>query len=168
MLGDANARIAASIEEPDAAGDIALIFNYMIMLDPGSTVREGEFATASQAGGVDSTVLNMYNKLVDGQRLQPEQRTMFVGRANKLFSKAENQNQKDKTQALNIGRRFGLEANDIFGQADESIQAEVSTDAVEVTQGELPAANAEGWSLMTDKNGNRAYVGPNGEIQEVQ
>tara|TARA_R110000851_G_scaffold206928_1_gene358925 strand:+ start:167 stop:1072 length:906 start_codon:yes stop_codon:yes gene_type:complete len=162
---DANARIEASIEAPDAAGDIALIFNYMKMLDPGSTVREGEFATASEAGGVDSTVRNAYNKLIDGQRLQPEQRSMFASRANKLFAKAETQNSRDRTQALNIGRRFGLEANDIFGQADDSGQP-VATEA-SPSATELPATNAEGWGLMTDANGNKAYVGPNGEIQEV-
>ena len=33
--------------------------------------------------------------------------------------------------------------------------------------GDLPPQNAQGWQLMTDKNGNRAYVGPNGEIEEV-
>lgn len=32
----------------------------------------------------------------------------------------------------------------------------------------MPATNSQGWRLMTDANGNRAYVGPNGQIQEVQ
>ena len=32
----------------------------------------------------------------------------------------------------------------------------------------LPAKNDKGWSLMTDANGNKAYVGPNNEIEEVQ
>ena len=37
---------------PDAAGDMALIFSYMKMLDPNSTVREGEYATAQDAGSI--------------------------------------------------------------------------------------------------------------------
>ena len=32
----------------------------------------------------------------------------------------------------------------------------------------LPPTNTQGWSLMKDAQGNRAYVGPNGEIEEVQ
>lgn len=155
---DANNRIKASIDSPDAAGDIALIFNYMKMLDPGSTVREGEYATAENAGGVDTSVRNMFRKVKDGQRLQPEQREMFASRANKLFEKAKDQNELDKTQALNIARRFGLNRDDVFGVAEES--TEVSA--------EVPAVNTSGWALMEDANGNKAYVGPNGEIEEVQ
>ena len=33
---------------------------------------------------------------------------------------------------------------------------------------QLPSQNQQGWGLMTDANGNKAYVGPNGEIEEVQ
>jgi hypothetical protein len=31
-----------------------------------------------------------------------------------------------------------------------------------------PATNSKGWRLMVDKNGNKAYVGPKGEIEEVK
>lgn len=158
---DANNRIKASIDSPDAAGDIALIFNYMKMLDPGSTVREGEFATASNAGGVDTSIRNMFNKVQDGQRLQPKQREMFAGRANKLFSKAMDQNELDKTQALNIGRRYGLNSDDIFGLAEKEL------DAPNANSGVAPT-NQRGWVLMEDASGNKAYVGPNGEIEEVK
>lgn len=60
-----------------AAGDMAMIFNYMKLLDPGSTVREGEFASAQQAAGVPSRVLNLYNRALSGERLTPEQREDF-------------------------------------------------------------------------------------------
>lgn len=32
----------------------------------------------------------------------------------------------------------------------------------------LPPTNTQGWNLMEDATGNKAYVGPNGEIEEVQ
>jgi hypothetical protein len=38
--------------EDNAVGDLSLIFGYMKMLDSGSVVREGEFATAQNATGV--------------------------------------------------------------------------------------------------------------------
>jgi hypothetical protein len=31
-----------------------------------------------------------------------------------------------------------------------------------------PLKNAKGWNLMTDANGNKAYVGPNREVEEVK
>jgi len=34
--------------------------------------------------------------------------------------------------------------------------------------GALPPKNAKGWSLMQDAKGNKAYVGPNQEIEEVR
>lgn len=64
-----------------AADDIALIFNYMKILDPGSTVREGEFATAETAGGIDTRVVNIYNKLKRGTRLTGDQRIDFLNSA---------------------------------------------------------------------------------------
>ena len=82
---DSFQRIGASAQDPSGAGDLALIFNYMKMLDPGSVVREGEFATAEQAGGVDEQVRNVYNRLITGERLQPHVREDFVNRAGLLF-----------------------------------------------------------------------------------
>lgn len=67
--------------EPTGAGDIALLTSYMKVLDPGSTVREGEFATAEQAGGAPDWVRNTYNKLLTGERLNPEQRKQFKSQA---------------------------------------------------------------------------------------
>ena len=31
-----------------------------------------------------------------------------------------------------------------------------------------PEKNAKGWTLHTDKHGNKAYVGPNNEVEEVK
>lgn len=85
---EAFGRIVASAENPSAAGDLALIFNYMKVLDPGSTVREGEFANAENSGGVGSKVMATYNKLRRGERLTPSMRADFLGRAVKLYKEA--------------------------------------------------------------------------------
>jgi hypothetical protein len=82
-------RIIASAESPSAAGDLALIFNYMKVLDPGSTVREGEFANAQNAGSVPARLGALYNNVVDGQRLTVEQRQDFVDRGGRLYKDAE-------------------------------------------------------------------------------
>jgi hypothetical protein len=67
-----------------AAGDMSKIFGYMKILDPGSTVREGEAASAQNAAGVPDRILNLYNKAVTGQRLNPTQRADFDNSAYQL------------------------------------------------------------------------------------
>lgn len=91
FIGVANSyqRILDSAADPSAAGDLSLIFNYMKVLDPGSTVREGEFATAQSAGSVPSQIVARYNKILNGERLAPEQRTDFVNRAERLYKGQE-------------------------------------------------------------------------------
>lgn len=84
-IEEAFSRVVASAQAPSAAGDLALIFNYMKMLDPGSTVREGEFANAQNAGGVGARVVSLYNNLRSGERLTEEQRRDFITRAEQLY-----------------------------------------------------------------------------------
>lgn len=70
------------------ASDISLIFGYMKMLDPGSVVREGEYATAKNAAGVPDRVLNAYNKALKGEFLSDGQRRDFLGQAAGLYGTA--------------------------------------------------------------------------------
>jgi len=76
----------ATTPEPSAASDMSLIFNFMKAQDPGSTVREGEYASAEQARGVDGRIIALYNKVKDGQKLTPEQRADFARQAETLFA----------------------------------------------------------------------------------
>ena len=71
---DAFGRIQASASDPSPAGDLALIFNFMKVLDPGSTVREGEFATAQNSAGVPERIRNTANRVLRGERLGTAQR----------------------------------------------------------------------------------------------
>jgi hypothetical protein len=68
----------ASTAEPSGANDVALVFGFMKTVDPNSVVREGEFATAENTGGVGARIRNLYNKLLEGQRLTTEQRKNFL------------------------------------------------------------------------------------------
>lgn len=73
-----------AVRNPSAAGDINLIFSYMKVLDPTSTVREGEFATASNAGSAFDRLGNLYNRALNGQRLNADQRQDFLAQAGSL------------------------------------------------------------------------------------
>jgi len=76
--------ISSAAENPSAAGDLSLIFQYMKVLDPGSTVREGEFANAQNAAGVPDRIRNMFNNWSKGQRLDEKQRQDFITQAKKI------------------------------------------------------------------------------------
>ena len=68
----------ASTATPSGANDVALVFGFMKTIDPNSVVREGEFATAENTGGVGERIRNLYNKLLEGQRLTDVQRKNFL------------------------------------------------------------------------------------------
>lgn len=111
-------RVLAS--EETAAGDLALIFSYMKMLDPGSVVREGEFATAEQAAGVPDRIINIYNKLLTGERLNPDQRKMFSSQAKSLYDQSRQQEALVRSGLERIARGYGLNVGNIFYEAAET------------------------------------------------
>lgn len=74
-------KIRGAAAKPSAAGDMALVFSFMKMMDPGSSVREGEYANAKNAGGVPDRLRNAWNNLRDGQLLNPAQRADFLRQA---------------------------------------------------------------------------------------
>ena len=85
---DAYGRVLSSGVNPTAAGDLALIFNYMKMLDPGSTVREGEFANAQNSGSLSDRIIAQYNSVNAGTRLSQPQRSDFLDRSKSLYENA--------------------------------------------------------------------------------
>jgi hypothetical protein len=110
---DAFTRIKASAREPSAAGDLALIFNYMKLLDPGSTVREGEFATAQNAAGVPEVVKSYYNRVITGERLADAQRADFVNRAGMLYNDVLSNHKRLEGQYSDIAQRNDIDPRDV-------------------------------------------------------
>lgn len=77
-------RVLASAEAPSAAGDMSLVFAYMKLLDPSSAVREGEQATARNAGSVPARIIGLYNQALNGQTFEDSVRADFVDRTRRL------------------------------------------------------------------------------------
>lgn len=115
---DAMGRIEASAKDPSAAGDLALIFNYMKVLDPGSVVRESEFATAANAAGVPARIRNTYNKVLTGERLAVEQRQDFLDRARKLFASQQGFQKNLVKQYTKQAERAGIDPSRVIVQFD--------------------------------------------------
>lgn len=105
---DAYSRIVTAAQGPPGSGDLALIFNFMKMLDPGSTVREGEFANAQNAAGVPDIVRAQWNRLKSGGRLADDTRTDFLTTAEDLYNTADTQYQQDTSETKRLAQSYGL------------------------------------------------------------
>ena len=118
-------RVVASAKDPSAAGDLALIFNYMKVLDPGSTVREGEFATAQNASGIPGRVASLYNNILRGERLNPEQRNDFVDRARRLYISAASSYENIRSDYTDIAKSYEFDVErtvpDLFAQQKDIV-----------------------------------------------
>ncbi|MGU3330338.1 hypothetical protein ACLBXB_25775 [Methylobacterium mesophilicum] len=113
---DSYGRLIAATKQREAnpgsvspASDISLVFGYMKMLDPGSVVREGEYATAKNAAGVPERVLNAYNKALNGEFLSTDQRKDFLGQASELYGTARKTAEGVAERYRNLATSYGAD-----------------------------------------------------------
>ena len=148
-------KVKQSAEKPSAAGDLALVFNYMKILDPGSVVREGEFKTAadatawlqkSEADGVaiPAPIAQAIRKLKDGTILTDDQRKDFVNIARKAasaqFAPVKDSylqyrnivNQMQLPESLTLPDNYQMIEDELAGQ----IPMESSSNAITTDQGD--------------------------------
>lgn len=121
-VADAFVKIKNAAMNPSAANDLALIFSYMRALDPASTVREGEFATAQNAAGVDVQVRNLYNKIVSGERLSQPQRQDFLQSAYGMVESQMPNVQQVIDRYTGIASRSGLNPEDIVSNPLQALK----------------------------------------------
>lgn len=106
-------KIKSTATKPSPAGDISLITAYMKMLDPGSTVREGEFANAQNAAGVPERVVSLYNSVVNGKKLDDPQRADFVNQAANLYAAHYNRYKPLADEYGGLADRAGVPRGDV-------------------------------------------------------
>jgi hypothetical protein len=141
-------RLTASEETP--AGDLALIFNYMKMLDPGSAVKESEFANAQNAAGVPDQIRNQWNKMLSGERLNPNQRVEFKSQAKSIFDKYKKQEDRIRTAYKSEAARIGLEPSAIFLSApEEQPEAPKAAAPAGAPMSKAPAMSTAGPAMST-------------------
>jgi hypothetical protein len=108
--------------KPDAAGDLSLIFAYMKILDPNSVVREQEFANAQNAAGVPDRIRNVYNKVMQGTRLAPEQRQQFQAQAEALFEGAKTNQRGVRKTYGDRASKWKIPADMVLDEEDEFLR----------------------------------------------
>jgi hypothetical protein len=142
-------KVLTSAKDPSGAGDISLLFAYMKMLDPNSVVREGEFATAQNAGSVPESLLARYNKVINGELLSSQIRNDFVDRAQRLYGNAAEQFGRTYKKYENIASQQGLDPR--LALIDYRYDP-TSSKILNIPQSALDqGVTADVWNLMTDE-----------------
>jgi hypothetical protein len=116
-LGTTYNNIKSSAEAKNGPGDIALITGFMKMLDPGSVVRETEFATARDTAGLYERLLNTSQKLQSGQlfALDSKQRQEYVNLAKQYLDSAQKKAGEDKKALGVVVKNYRLNPENVFG-----------------------------------------------------
>lgn len=155
---DAYGRVLASADEPTAAGDLALIFNYMKVLDPGSVVRESEFATAAASGSYGDRIQASVNKVLAGERLSEDQRKDFVQRAGRLFKKQREIAETTAENYRDLSGRFQIDPDLVVQDVTAGFTGDEASGLPRV-------ATAEEWATL--KPGQQ-YLDPEGNVRTKQ
>jgi hypothetical protein len=108
-------KVEASLAQGTGIGDVGGIFGVMKIFDPGSTVREGEAATVQNSGGVPETIRGLYNRVVTGERLTPEQRAEIVAVGRAQFGTYEQGYQGRVADFTRMAESYGIDPRNVVG-----------------------------------------------------
>jgi len=110
------ATLVAHAKETDSPGpaDLASIYSFMKVLDPPSTVREGEVANASNAAGVPDTIRNTYNLYLRGGKLPPKIRDEFVATTAAIARNSEERISNWERQYRTLSGAYGFDPSQVI------------------------------------------------------
>lgn len=107
-MRDAYSKITAAGADVSPAGDLSLIYNFMRMLDPASTVREGEFAQVAASGGLGERFTGYGNMLLTGQRLTDAQRSDVLAQTANVMREQLGHQLRTETEFGDLAEQYGV------------------------------------------------------------
>jgi hypothetical protein len=107
--------IKTSAASANGPGDIALITSFMKMLDPGSVVRETEFATGRDTAGLYANLQNQLQKAQNGQFLNKTQRQQYVTLSQQYLDASKKRANEEKESLGKVVKNYGLNPENVFG-----------------------------------------------------
>ena len=125
MFGDLQGTfttLKTSADSANGPGDIALITGFMKMLDPGSVVRETEFATARDTAGLFTQLQNRLEKAQNGQLLSPAQRKEYVALSQKYLDSAQAKAAQERKDLGIVVTNYKLNPQNVFGAETEPLK----------------------------------------------
>ena len=107
-------KIQVAALNPSGAGDISLIYGYMKILDPNSTVMQGEQASAQNAGSVPESIRAKYNSIIGGEKLDPNVRADFLNQARLIVESQRTMANDVRERYSDLARAYGLKPEQII------------------------------------------------------
>lgn len=144
--------IRTSGSQASAAGDMSLIFGYMKLLDPASTVREGEYANAQNAGGVPDRVIASYNKIVSGQLLSESQRKDFLNQAKKQYDSRLGEHNQIKQEFSRLAKEYSVDPKRVVLEFSMPEEVSETDNTLQIKEGST-AKNPKTGERIIFKNG---------------
>jgi len=130
-LAQAFEKIQVAALNPSGAGDISLIYGYMKILDPNSTVMQGEQASAQNAGSVPESIRAKYNSIIGGEKLDPNVRADFLNQARLIVESQRTMANDVRDRYSELARAYGLKPEQIIFDPFKRIKppGEIAKDA---------------------------------------
>jgi len=137
------------------AGDMSLLYSYVKLLDPGSVVRESEFATAAASGSFGERIQGLAQRVMSGQRLPPDLRTDFIREADSIYTSQKDGADRLEKQYRDIAKRGNLNPENVivnYASSSGTALPPVNT----LKEGQVTTfGNGQQWTL---KNGKQVQV----------
>jgi hypothetical protein len=112
--------LQSSAQASTGPGDIALITGFMKMLDPGSVVRETEFATARDTAGLFARLENMLTRLKNGEFLKPTQRQEYINLSRQYYDAAKKKADQERKSLNIVVKNYKLNPDNVFGEEPQA------------------------------------------------
>ena len=101
--------ILGNARNPSQTGDVAIVYTFMKMLDPDSTVNPGELALARNIGDIPTRIASLYNSLLVGEvNLTADQRKALVNSAKQSYDESKIAYQSVYDHYLKKAEAYGL------------------------------------------------------------
>ena len=149
-------KLAEARNAQDGVGDLAMVFSFMKMLDPGSVVRESEFAQAQNTAGLLQKLQVAAESIKKGDLLSDTQRNNFLNLSKKFLEAGRLHMAKIRLDKGLQVKNYGLNPVNIFG-------SEIAPPSFYLDEEVYNAAKAEGitptamWLTMSDSEKARYF-----------
>lgn len=157
---DAYTKMQGAAKDPTGAGDMSLLYSYVKLLDPGSVVRESEFATAAASGSLGERVQGLFNRVASGERLPDTLRNEFVNQGAKIYEAQKRGYENLGAQYTELAKRYGVKPENVVTRYDIASDAKTAEAPPTLTRITNDAAGRMAFDKLAP---GAPYTGPDGK-----
>jgi hypothetical protein len=108
-------RLKSAAENPEEINPVAIVFNYMQMVDPSgsATVREGQYADEKNSPLVPPLLRDAYNKVVYSQNMSPAEVKKYLRDADKLYKGQSKTFENTQKNYRRLSEQAGVNAENV-------------------------------------------------------